>query len=426
MGEHAFYGCKTEIAWSIIRSMQSKSDVMKLLRIAAGLWLAYLGVSATIDYALKSPGPVERFLYIADGGIALFFLGITFWPWVQKQLGRVFLPLMIMLVCALPIIANQVAVPYLFPSPVAPPEALLSRTVPFLLIALLLIAWQYKWQHILVFNLAIALLNVGILRVLIPDNKAAFSDGLFAVMTQVVTFLVVGFFISVIVGWLRSQRRSLEEANLKLTNYARTLEDLAVSKERNRIAQELHDTLSHTLSGLSVQLETMKAYWSVDPATARKILGKSLAATRSGLEETQRILMALRAKPLEDLGLSMAIRQMAEEAAAHAGIALDLIIADNIPALTFDVEQCFFRVAQEAITNVVKHARAKNLTVKLELKENKVSLTVQDDGIGFDFDETNGTKHFGLLGMKERAEFVDGELNIASRPGAGTIVQLTI
>jgi len=406
--------------------MQGKSDVIKLLRIAAGLWLAYLGVSATIDYTLKSPGPVERFLYIADGGIAVFFLGITFWPWVQKRLGKVFLPMMIILVCALPIIANQIAVPYLFPSPVPPPEALLSRVVPFLLIAVLLIAWQYKWQHILVFNLAIALLNVGILWVLIPNNRAAFSNGLFAVMTQVVTFLVVGFFISVMVGWLRGQRRSLEQANLKLTNYSKTLEDLAVSKERNRIAQELHDTLSHTLSGLSVQLETMKAYWGVDPATARKILDKSLAATRSGLEETRRILMALRAKPLEDLGLNMAIRQMAEEAAVHAGIGLDLVIADNIPPLPFDVEQCFFRVAQEAITNVIKHAGAKRLTVKLELKENKVSLTVQDDGIGFNFDKTNGTKHFGLLGMKERAEFVDGELNIASRPGAGTTVQLTI
>jgi signal transduction histidine kinase len=406
--------------------MQGKSDVIKLLRIAAGLWFAYLGVSATIDYALKSPGPVERFLYIADGGIAVFFLGITFWPWIQKRLGKVFLPLTIILVCALPIIVNQIAVPYLFPSPVPPPEALLSRTAPFLLIGLLLIAWQYKWQHTLVFNLAIALLNIAVLWVLIPNNRAAFSNGLFAVVTQVVTFLVVGFFISVIIGWLRSQQRSLEEANLKLTNYAKTLEDLAVSKERSRIAQELHDTLSHTLSGLSVQLETMKAYWGVDPATARKILDKSLAATHSGFEETRRILAALRAKPLEDLGLSMAIRQMADEAAIRGGIALDPVIADNIPPLPFDVEQCFFRVAQEAITNVAKHARAKRLTVKLELKENKVSLTVQDDGIGFDCEESNGMKHFGLLGMKERAELLNGELNITSQPGAGTIVQLTI
>ena len=102
------------------------------------------------------------------------------------------------------------------------------------------------------------------------------------------------------------------------------MEDLAISRERNRIAQELHDTLSHTLSGLSVQLETMKAYWEVDPATARKRLDKSLAATRSGLEETRRILMALRAKPLEELGLIPALRQMAEEATAKAGITLDI------------------------------------------------------------------------------------------------------
>jgi signal transduction histidine kinase len=245
-------------------------------------------------------------------------------------------------------------------------------------------------------------------------------------MTQVVSFLVVGFFINIMVGWLHKQRRSLEEANAKLTNYAQTLEDLSVTKERNRIAQELHDTLSHTMSGLSVQLETMKAYWDVDPSTARKRLDKSLIAIRSGLEETRRILMALRAKPLEELGLAQAIRQMAEEAATHAGIHLDLMVADDMPSLSPSTEQCFFRVAQEAITNVIKHAKAKRLTVKLESKENKVTLTVQDDGIGFEVNDSNGAKHFGLLGMEERVRLAKGELNITSQPGVGTTVKLTI
>ena len=406
--------------------MSDKSDIIKLLRIAACLWLAYLGISAIIDYTLKTPGPLERFFYIADSSIAVFFLGITFLPWIQKWLGKAFLPLMIMLICALPIAANQIAVRYLFPGPLPPPEAMLSRVVPFLLIALLLVAWQYRWQHILGFNLVIALLNIGILWAFGPNDRAAFSDGLFAIMTQVVSFLVVGFFISIMVGWLRNQRRELEEANLKLTNYAQTLEDLAISKERNRIAQELHDTLSHTLSGLSVQLETMKAYWDIDPITARKRLDKSLAAIRSGLEETRRILMALRAKPLEELGLAAAIQQMAEEAATHAGIALDLELDDNIPSLSPGAEQCFFRVAQEAITNVIKHAKAQNLTVKLEFKDNKVALTVQDNGIGFEIGDSNGVKHFGLMGMKERVEFAKGKLNIVSQPGSGTTVQLTI
>jgi signal transduction histidine kinase len=406
--------------------MKGKSDVVRLLRIAAILWLAYLGISAAIDYSLKSPGPVESFFYVADGAIAIFILLITLWSWVQNWLGKVFLPLMIIVISALPIILNQIMVPFLFSGPVPSPEAVLTRVVPFLLIALILVAWKYQWQHILIFTLAIALINVLILWAFIPDDRGAFSGGLFAVLTQVVTFLVVGFFINILVDWLNLERRSLEEANTKLTNYAQTLEDLAISKERNRIAQELHDTLSHTLSGLSVQLETMKAYWEVDPETARKRLDKSLAATRSGLDETRRILMALRAKPLEELGLISAIRQMAEEASNRAGLTLRLDLGDNIPALPPNVEQCLFRVAQEAVTNVLKHSKAKDLTIKLVSQENKVYLTVQDNGVGFDARNNNGSKHFGLLGMKERVDFIKGDLNISSQPGAGTIVKLTV
>jgi signal transduction histidine kinase len=406
--------------------MKGKSDIVRLLRIAAILWLAYLGISAFIDYILKSPGPVESFYYTADGAIAAFILLITFWAWIQRWLGKVFLPLMIIFISALPIILNQILVPFMFPGPVPSPEAVLTRVVPFLLIALILVAWKYQWQHILIFTLAIALVNIGILWAFIPNDRGAYSGGLFAVLTQIVTFLVVGFFINILVGWLNRERRALEDANAKLTNYAQTLEDLAISKERNRIAQELHDSLSHTLSGLSVQLETMKAYWDVDPVTARKRLDKSLAAARSGLDETRRILMALRAKPLEELGLVPAIRQMAEEAASRTGLNLKLEMIDNIPALPPNMEQCLFRVAQEAVTNVLKHAKAKDLIVKLEFNENRVSLTVQDNGIGFDVRNINRAKHFGLLGMKERVDFVKGELNIYSQPGYGTSVKITV
>jgi two-component system sensor histidine kinase DegS len=74
----------------------------------------------------------------------------------------------------------------------------------------------------------------------------------------------------------------------------------------------------------------------------------------------------------------------------------------------------------------LKHAKARDLIVKLEFRENRVSLTVQDNGIGFDFQNSNGTKHFGLLGMKERVDFIKGDLNITSQPGAGTTVKLTV
>jgi signal transduction histidine kinase len=200
------------------------------------------------------------------------------------------------------------------------------------------------------------------------------------------------------------------------------------------VARELHDTLAHTLSGLAVQLETIKAYWDIDQKTARYIdhptarslLDKALVVAHSGLEETRRALKALRASPLDDLGLALALSTMVEDAAAHANLALDLSIMDKMPALSPDVEQCVYRVAQEAVTNVVKHANAKNLTVKLEFIEGKVTLIVRDDGVGFDIEKSNKTGHFGLTGMRERAQLVGGELNIISKPGYGTTIQLTI
>jgi two-component system sensor histidine kinase DegS len=99
---------------------------------------------------------------------------------------------------------------------------------------------------------------------------------------------------------------------------------------------------------------------------------------------------------------------------------------DKLPALSPDVEQCIYRVAQEAVTNVVNHANTKNLTVKLEFIEEKVSLIVRDDGIGFDIEKNNKTSHFGLTGMRERAQLIGGDLTIISKPGYGTTIQLTI
>ncbi len=404
--------------------VKGDSDVVRLLRIAAIAWLAYLGLSAAIDYSLKSPGRVESFFYLADGGIALSLLALTFWSWLRKSLGRFFLPLMIVLVSGLPFVTNQIIGRFLFDGVFPPTEAVLVRLSPFLLIALLLVAWQYRWQHVLLFNLVVALASVGVVWLYAPNGRGDLSAGLFSVLTQAFAFITVGFFIGVMVGRMRLQQNALQTANMRLTNYAQTLEDLTVTRERNRIAQELHDTLSHTLSGLSVQLETMKAYWDVDRDTARKRLDKSLSAARSGLEETRRILMALRASPLEELGLAGSIKQTAEEAALK-GLTLELAVPESMPHLSPAVEQCLFRVAQEAVTNVLRHSNAHNLAVKLQVLANKVCLTVTDDGTGFDVSASPSPGHFGLKGMRERAEFAGGHLDINSRPGAGTKVELS-
>jgi signal transduction histidine kinase len=159
---------------------------------------------------------------------------------------------------------------------------------------------------------------------------------------------------------------------------------------------------------------------------ARSSLEKSLTAARSGLEETRRALRALRASPLDDLGLEQAIRAMMEDAVVRNNLALDMSIADKLPPLSPDVEQCVYRIAQEAVTNVVNHARAKKLMVRLELAEGKLLFRVQDDGIGFNVEKGLKFGHFGLTGMQERAQIMGGSINIESRPGKGTAVQLVI
>jgi signal transduction histidine kinase len=243
---------------------------------------------------------------------------------------------------------------------------------------------------------------------------------------QTLSFLVIGYFINTLMTQLRDQQESLEQANTQLVHYASTLEHLTISRERNRLARELHDTLAHTLSGLTVQLETVKAYWDVDATAAQTMLDRSLEATRSGLQETRRALKSLRASPLDDLGLSLALRRMVESAAKRANLRLDLGVSAQIPSLSPDVEQCIYRVAQEAVANVTYHANAKNLKVHLTFNGGGILLLVEDDGQGFTEQSGNHADHFGLPGMRERAQLAGGNLSIDSHPGQGTTVRLAI
>jgi signal transduction histidine kinase len=297
---------------------------------------------------------------------------------------------------------------------------------PFLFVALMLVAWQYKWQYVLLVILGTAGLHFGMIWSFTKPGSPAFLGGLTVTLIQTIIFLAVGFSISYLMSRLNKQQQSLAEANARLTHQASTLEHLATSRERNRVARELHDTLAHTLSGLSVQLEAVKAYWDLDTQKARSTLETSLKAVHSGLEETRRALQALRASPLDDLGLSLAVRTMVEDAAARTNLALNLSVADKLPSLSPDVEQCIYRVAQEAVTNVTKHAKAKTLTVNLEAAEEKVTLTVHDDGVGFDVEKKDKANHYGLEGMQERAQLVGGELTVTSKPSEGTTVKLVV
>ncbi len=408
--------------------MKNSTNNTRVLRTAAWMWIGYLLALALVDaiiYARAPKFPITAY-YIGNGLVALVFLVLSYWKYIQKTLGEFFMPLMLMLIAGAPIVLHHLFVPRFPPGPLANAEGMALRQFPVLFIGLVLAAWQYRLWAVVVFSFgtaALELLTIGIFT-RFPQN--VFNVFFIVTTIRTVSFLVVGFFISQIMTRLRAQQGSLQQANAQLTHYASTLENLTVSRERNRMARELHDTLAHTLTGLSVTLETVKAYWDVDEDKARNLLNKSLETTRTGVEETRRALKSLRASPLEDMGLGLAIQKIAESAASRSKLDLEFALPDPMPHLAPDVEQCVYRIAQEAVENVAHHANAKKISVRLETNGNGLRLIIQDDGMGFDSRNKASTGHFGLVGMQERAELSGGVLTIDSQRGKGTKVTLTI
>jgi signal transduction histidine kinase len=279
---------------------------------------------------------------------------------------------------------------------------------------------------VVVFCLGTAVLDLTLAYMAAQGDSYYFFSTAHSILTRTLLFLLVGYMVSRIMAIQRRQRQSLAEANVKLTHYATTLEQLTTTRERNRLARDLHDTLAHTLSAVAVELEAVDSLWDVEPAQARSLLERSLSATRTGLTETRRALQALRSSPLEDMGLALAIRQEAETVAERSGWALDLHIAEPANGLPASVEQCIYRVAQEALANASHHAQAKHVKVSLVCQDGALRLTVFDDGMGFDSEKVDPEHHLGIRGMRERAEMVSGRLEIEGEPGQGTTVRLIV
>ncbi len=403
------------------------SNRERVFQTAAWMWLAYQACLAGIDmviYANQPLAPILRYHLINDFP-ALIFLGISYSN-ILKNRAKIVVPLAIALITIIPILVNHLFDLHLPPAPLSNLEGMVLRQLPVLFIGLVLVAWHYNLATIILYSLVINLFELAIVFSFGLLAEIHPPDFYFIILIRTVCFIVVGIFINQLVSSLRAQQESLKSANLQLTHYASTLESLTVSRERNRMSRELHDTAVHTLSGLSVQLETAKAYWGVDPDTARNLLDQSLQTIRAGLQETRRAIKSLRASPLEDLGLVKAIQLMTETAAQRGRLSAEVSLPEQDPFMAPDEEQCIYRVAQEAVENVVRHASAQHLCVRLSADKGEIELVIQDDGIGFNPNGNLHSGHFGLAGMKERAELSGGALIITSQSNAGTTVQLVI
>ncbi|NDJ59566.1 MAG: sensor histidine kinase, partial [Chloroflexi bacterium] len=166
--------------------------------------------------------------------------------------------------------------------------------------------------------------------------------------------------------------------------------------------------------------------WDSDPDAARQTLVRTQELTRTGLNEARRAVHALRSRPVDELGLVLALRRLAESAAQRAGLRLMLDLPEQVTGIQPEVEQQIYRIAEEALNNVVRHAQAQRLYLRLRRDRHTLHLTITDDGIGFDAALGSPDGHFGLTGMQERALLIDGDLIIQSLPDRGTQVRLCI
>lgn len=360
--------------------------------------------------------------------ISTLLLGYLFSSRAQHWLGRFYLPIAIVVFVLLAIYGSVLGIKLRVDAGL-PTVQLLRGTwvlIVMLVVPLILVAWQYGFRWVLLYCLLTATIEIGLMLPLVGQGGPPMTVLLAIAMVRIIVLMPVGYAVSRLMDAQRRQRADLAEANARLARYAATLEEIAAVRERNRLAHELHDTLAHGLSSIAVQLEAMLALWKTQPEKVRTMLTDALATTRTALSESRRAIAALRASPLEDLGLAPALRQMAESAVAHADLELTLEIPAVVDGLDSETEHAIYRIASEAIANVLMHAGARHLKIKIEDSGESVQLTVTDDGRGFDPAQPADDGHFGLYGMGERTRSIGAELNIESKPGSGTTLRLTV
>ncbi|MCL5962538.1 MAG: GAF domain-containing protein [Chloroflexi bacterium] len=204
-------------------------------------------------------------------------------------------------------------------------------------------------------------------------------------------------------------------------------QELAIAEERNRIAREFHDGVTQNLAHLMLKMQLITRLLDLDKDRAKDELERSRGVLEDSVKELRRCIYALRPVHLEGTGLSQAVERIATEFAEQNELELFLEL-DPISKLPSRIEAAVFRVVQEALNNIRKHAQASRFAIQLKLCEDQVHLVIEDDGVGFDSDgnETGRTGHFGVPQMKERAGELGGYLVIKSSPGEGTTIEAWI
>jgi PAS domain S-box-containing protein len=219
-------------------------------------------------------------------------------------------------------------------------------------------------------------------------------------------------------------QKELEVSEERLRALSRRLLEVQEA-ERARLARDLHDDVGQSLTALAIQLGSLAR--AAGPVSNRVL--ECLDTARHALERVRQLSLSLRPLQLDDLGLTAALRSHLDRQASIGALTPHFDAADAPHEVAADVETACFRVAQEAITNVLRHARARNLWLRLFTAGGELALSVRDDGQGFDLEAARrrgaAGASLGLVGMEERVALAGGRLELRSAPGQGTVLLAT-
>lgn len=200
--------------------------------------------------------------------------------------------------------------------------------------------------------------------------------------------------------------------------------EMGAINERNRLAREFHDTIVQGLAAIALKLETAEVLLETDSDNERikSLLNTALSLTRDNLEEARRSVLDLRAAPLEGKSLAEAIQELINKMAINGAVE----IIGSSPPLSIRISTGLYRIAQEVVNNIQKHAEARQVDVQLIMTPERIRLVIEDDGKGFDTSQSQKEGHFGLIGLKERTRLLQGTLDIASCVGSGTVIEVSV
>jgi signal transduction histidine kinase len=239
--------------------------------------------------------------------------------------------------------------------------------------------------------------------------------------------------VLIFLAWVSLLRRQVTLRSTQLADEMRARRDATVEfattlRERNRLAADLHDTTEQSLTGLAFQLEATGALQNKAPERSQHHLALARQLLNRSREDLRRSIWNLRATDLESKTLAEALQEVAANRSEDLAVRIGVTCEGPEHALPESVAGNLLLFAQEGITNALKHARPTQIDLQLRFTDGFVSLTVRDDGVGFEPASADGPKdgHFGLQGMRERMKRLGGVLKIESSRGQGTLITATV